>query len=309
MPTAQFKKRTTHLDISWKNDELHQHVVKTCPFCTSVKPRPERSRVSGLGAEEFGDLIFLDHGSAKIGDITFGFLIILDGATSHLTAYPCKSTSTSEVIAETHGWMDTCQMNLKATCADMAFHRPHDMQAFCTYTHLLHAHVSAHCACTVTFAHFHACAHTRMAQARVVSKGVRCTCIIPLHLAFSISCMTRLCCSCTSTSTIPFRSTILPYFPVLKAQDMRHSALASKSLATWPSQMQTQVMSPTSSTRSLLWTTTQCSMKSLTSPKTHENTEQFGVPSMFESSVSHVSHDDFALQIESKESIHRETDC
>ena len=31
---------------------------------------------------------------------------------------------------------------------------------------------------------------------------------------------------------------ILPYFPVVKAQDMRHSAPASRSLATWPNQMQ-----------------------------------------------------------------------
>ena len=38
---------------------------------------------------------------------------------------------------------------------------------------------------------------------------------------------------------ISFQSTILPYFPVLKAQDTRHSARASRSLATWPSQMQT----------------------------------------------------------------------
>ena len=35
-------------------------------------------------------------------ETTFGFLIILDGATSDLTAYPCKSTSPSEVIS----WMD-----------------------------------------------------------------------------------------------------------------------------------------------------------------------------------------------------------
>ena len=34
--------------------------------------------------------------------------------------------------------------------------------------------------------------------------------------------------------------TFLPYLPVVKAQDMRHSAYASRSLATWPSQMQTQ---------------------------------------------------------------------
>ena len=118
------------MDIPGRIYDLYQHVVKTCPFCTSVKQKTERSRVSGLRAEEFGDLIFLDHASAKIGDRTFGFLINLDGATSHWTAYPCKSTSTSEVIAKIHEWMDTFQTNPKAICADMAFHNPHDMQAF-----------------------------------------------------------------------------------------------------------------------------------------------------------------------------------
>ena len=33
---------------------------------------------------------------------------------------------------------------------------------------------------------------------------------------------------------------ILPYFPILEAQDKRNSAPASRSLATWPSQMQAQ---------------------------------------------------------------------
>ena len=80
--------------------------------------------MGGRRAEEFGDLI------SKIGDKTFGFLIILHGTTSHLTAYPCKSTSTSEVIAKLHEWMDTVQMNQKAICADVTFHNPHDMQAF-----------------------------------------------------------------------------------------------------------------------------------------------------------------------------------
>ena len=45
--TAQFKKRTTHLDIPGKVYDLYQHVVKTCPFCNSTKPRPDRSRESG----------------------------------------------------------------------------------------------------------------------------------------------------------------------------------------------------------------------------------------------------------------------
>ena len=40
---------------------------------------------------------------------------------------------------------------------------------------------------------------------------------------------------------------------------------------------------------------------------TRENTEQFGVPLMFETSVSHVSHSEFALQREIPESMPRET--
>ena len=71
MSTAHFKKRTTHLDSPGNFYILCQHVVKTCPFCNSVKPRPERSCVSGLRAEEFGHLTFLAHGSAKIEDRTF----------------------------------------------------------------------------------------------------------------------------------------------------------------------------------------------------------------------------------------------
>ena len=53
MSSAQFKERTIHLDIPGKVYDLYQHVVKTCPFCNSTKPRPDRSRVSGLRAQEF----------------------------------------------------------------------------------------------------------------------------------------------------------------------------------------------------------------------------------------------------------------
>ena len=45
------------------------------------------------------------------------------------------------------------------------------------------------------------------------------------------------------------------------------------------------------------------------SKTTSENTRQFGVPTVFESSVSHVSHDDFALQIESRESMQSGNRC
>ena len=42
---------------------------------------------------------------------------------------------------------------------------------------------------------------------------------------------------------------------------------------------------------------------------THENSGLFGVLTMFESSVSHVSHDDFALQVEDEESMHQKNHC
>ena len=87
--------------------------------------------MSGLRAEEFGDLVFLDHGSTQIVEKTFGFLIVLDGAAAHLTAYPCESTTPSGVISKFHELMDIFQMNPKAICADMTFHHPHDVQAFC----------------------------------------------------------------------------------------------------------------------------------------------------------------------------------
>ena len=47
-----------------------------------------------------------------------------------MTAYPCKSTSPSEVMTKLHEWMDTFHLNPKTICTDMAFHQPHDMQAF-----------------------------------------------------------------------------------------------------------------------------------------------------------------------------------
>ena len=66
----------------------------------------------------------------KNWDKTRVFLIVLDGATSHITAYLRKSSSSSKIVSKLHEWMDTFQMNPKANGSDIAFHHPHDMQAF-----------------------------------------------------------------------------------------------------------------------------------------------------------------------------------
>ena len=102
---------------------------------------------------------------------------------------------------------------------------------------------------------------------------------------------------------------ILPYFPVLKAQDTRNAAPASRSLATWPDQMQTQVMSPRSSTRSLLCMMTRYSstIRTTTSPTSRKprtrTLDTLVFPQCLNPLFRSVSRDDFVLQIESKESM------
>ena len=105
----------------------------------------------------------------------------------------------------------------------------------------MYAHFSAHRACTITFAHFSCVSHTRMAQAKVVSK--RCL----LHMYHtSPSCLLYLMFHPSLLFLyihfdISFQSTILPYFSVLKAQGMRISARAARSLAFWPSPPSKQI--------------------------------------------------------------------
>ena len=91
-----------------------------------------------------------------------------------------------------------------------------------------------------------------MAQVSV-KKRVACTCVFVLYLAFSLLMSHPYLLFphgyFETTPDYDFTDdpihTFLPYLPVLKAQDMRHSARCiARSLATWPSSsLQTQVMS------------------------------------------------------------------
>ena len=171
----------------------------------------------------------------------------------------------------------------------------------CTHTHLSHAHFSVAQFLSVHNRTSSCVSHTRMAQ---VPEKVHCTCVVSLHLAVSLLMIhLSLLFLHGHFETNPDNDftdsdihMILPNFPDLIAQVKHNSALASRSLTTWPAQVQTQVMSPRSSTRSLLWTVTRYSsmIRTTISPisrkPTNENTGQFGVPTVFESSLLHVSH-------------------
>ena len=108
MSTAQFKMRTTHLDIPGRVYDLYLHVVKMCPFCNYTKPRPDRSRVSGLRAEEFRDLIVLDHGSTKNGDNILGSGLRAQGFRDliFLEAWIGKDWRQNFWISYCFGWCD-----------------------------------------------------------------------------------------------------------------------------------------------------------------------------------------------------------
>ena len=193
---------------------------------------------------------------------------------------------------------------------------------WCTYTHLLHAHLSV--------AQF-VCAHPHIfmrvlihAWLKCLWKGV-CTCVVSLHLACSLlmihpSSLLFLDGHLETTPDYEFTDdpvhAFLPYLLVQK--NAGHAPLrtciakfgyfAAKSDAntgyepkkfdknTSVDDDTTLINDPDHNTSDF-------------SKTTNENTRQFGVPTVFESSVSHVSHDDLALQIESKESMQSGNRC
>ena len=84
----------------------------------------------------------------------------------------------------------------------------------CIHTLTCYTHIFLHIARAQSHLHTsHACHTHAWLKLKSCQKGVCCTCIIPLHLAFSISCFTHLCCSCTSTSTSPFSPQSCRTFP------------------------------------------------------------------------------------------------
>ena len=174
----------------------------------------------------------------------------------------------------------------------------------CATGSVLHAHFFWCTYTARTLRTFVCVLHTCMAELR--QKGSLDECHNSPSRFLPLSCFTRLCCSHTVTSrplptttslTIPSTRSCRTYLSK-KAQGVRHSAHASRSLAPWPSQMQTQVMSPTSSTSSLLWTVTRCS-SFLRLLENHEREHK---------TIRCFQHGDFALHRESrKKACNRET--
>ena len=149
-------------------------------------------------------------------------------------------------------------------------------------------------------------------MAQVHEKGVWRMSVFVLHLAFSLPMFHPSLLFLYTHFDITFQSTILPYLPVLKAEDTRNCIAMFGYLAksdantgyepkkfdknTSVDDDTTLINDPDHNTSDF-------------SKTTNENTRQFGVPTVFESSVLHVSHDDLALQIEGKECMQSGNRC
>jgi hypothetical protein len=121
MSVNAFKHRTSELKLLPSVYEKYQEVVKECEHCNRQQVRPTRSRVSGLRANVFGDLIFIDHADVKISGKVYVVLIVVDAATSFISAYAQNNKDSEHTIENLREWMETFQCVPKALCAHMAF--------------------------------------------------------------------------------------------------------------------------------------------------------------------------------------------
>ena len=121
MTSKQFRQRTSNLQIPKEIYDKYDEIIKSCEHCQKAMPQPARSRVSGMRATNFGDLVFIDHGEITVKGAIYAFLLILDAATNLLQAYACKTLEDVEAREQVREYMDNLQVIPKAICGDSKF--------------------------------------------------------------------------------------------------------------------------------------------------------------------------------------------
>ena len=127
MKTKDFRKRTKYLQLPASIYQLYEKVVREkCSTCSRIHQAPPRSKVSGLRAEHFGDLIFIDHTEFKLimkdgTSASFLVLVGIDAATNLLFAIGVKDNLTDTTLAALEEMFILWNISPKAVCADSAF--------------------------------------------------------------------------------------------------------------------------------------------------------------------------------------------
>ena len=125
MSLRSFKQRTSCLALPQVVYDKFERIINNCTICSASKPAPMRARVSGLRAENFGDLLFVDHAEFTLkseGNRTkYVALLVLDAATNLLAVIPQTTASAVETLEAFRKWI--CDNNCvpKQIVGDMAF--------------------------------------------------------------------------------------------------------------------------------------------------------------------------------------------
>ena len=122
MNLENFKRRTSALRLPKEIYDKYEKIVKACESCQRFHKAPERSRISGMRAQNFGSLIFVDHVDLSIDGRLYVVLVVVDAASNLIWAGPQKNKEHPETIAA----MDECFFEWKirpyAICGDNYFH-------------------------------------------------------------------------------------------------------------------------------------------------------------------------------------------
>ena len=118
--SIRFRTRSLHLPKS--TFDLFDKIRSECEVCQAAKHAPSRSKTSGLRADTFGDMTFIDHCQVPLGTgehiIVF---VIMDGATTLLTAEAVTTTQEVENITVLRNYFDQYHLQPKSVVADQAF--------------------------------------------------------------------------------------------------------------------------------------------------------------------------------------------
>ena len=102
--------------------DLFGKIRSECEVCQAAKHAPSRSKTSGLRADIVGDMTFIDHCQVPLGTgeriIVF---VILEGATTLLTAEAVTTTQEVENITVLRNYFDQYHPQPKSVVADQAF--------------------------------------------------------------------------------------------------------------------------------------------------------------------------------------------
>ena len=126
MNPDNFRKRTSALQIPHSVYKLYEHVCKNCEACQRNHKAPERSRITGMRANAFGDLWFVDHVDITIQQEPQGpkriypALIVLDACSNLLWAGSQSSKSADETLRNMIQCADEGMVKPKAICGDSA---------------------------------------------------------------------------------------------------------------------------------------------------------------------------------------------